>query len=62
MVRPSILRREFFTSDVSMTKCSRIPTNKESASSVLAVYLSTFLATYVFLQFRLHCINVTAFV
>jgi hypothetical protein len=62
MARPSILRSEFFARGVSVTKCRKTPANKGSASSVLAVYLSTCLATYVFLQFMFHCIHVTAFV
>jgi hypothetical protein len=45
-----------------MKKCHKIPANKGSASRVLAVYLATCLAAYVFLQLRLHRINVTALV
>jgi len=62
MARPSILSREFSARGVSMKKCHKIPADKGGASPVLAVYLATCLATDVFLQFRLHCINVTAFV
>jgi len=45
-----------------MKKCHKIPANKGRVPPVLAVYLVACLATYVFLQFRPHCINVTAFV
>jgi hypothetical protein len=49
MALPSILRREFFARGVSTKKCHKIPANKGSVSPVLAVYLATCLATYVFL-------------